>query len=137
MSKRFKFPFKMDLGIQILALYALFVVPIRVSAQFFDSIAGNRLENEVKSADLALARAISQETETAMRNSLVAVEQLSKLRPFCRRRLRHTGDVGNRNPIHKDAGVPPGAGVDRVHHRGHVSRVVHDKLGSRVFASPS
>ncbi len=67
-----------DMGLQILAMYALFIVPIVVVALFFDNIAGQRLEEEIKSSDLALAQAIAKETETALRISLYAVEQLAK-----------------------------------------------------------
>lgn len=66
-----------DLGVQILALYALFIIPIVIFALFFDNISGQRLEAEIKSSDLALAQAIAKETETSLSTSLYTVEQLS------------------------------------------------------------
>ena len=66
------------MGLQILALYALFIVPIVVVALLFDNIAGRRLVEETKSSDFALAQAIAKETETALRISLYAVEQLAQ-----------------------------------------------------------
>lgn len=66
-----------DLGLQILALYGLFVIPIVIVALIFDNVSGRRLEAEIKSSDLALAQAIAKETDTALSTSLYAVEQLS------------------------------------------------------------
>jgi PAS domain S-box-containing protein len=67
----------MDLGVQLLLLYLLFVVPVLTGALIFDQFASQRLQNEIMSADLALARAIAQETNTTIRNSLHSVEQLA------------------------------------------------------------
>ncbi|HBX68102.1 MAG TPA: hypothetical protein DEH25_01595 [Chloroflexi bacterium] len=77
MKKRSRLSIKSDLGLQILALYSLFIVPIVVVALLFDNIAGKRLVQEIQSNDLALARAIAQETDSALSISLFAVEQLS------------------------------------------------------------
>jgi signal transduction histidine kinase len=76
--KRLRVSITSDLGLQILALYAMFIVPIVVVALLFDSIAGRSLEREIQSSDLALAQAIAKETDTALRISLYAVEQLSQ-----------------------------------------------------------
>ena len=70
---------KNDLGLQILALYSLLIVPIVVIALVFDSVAGQRLREETESNDLALARAIAQETSSTLQHSLFAVEQLAQL----------------------------------------------------------
>ncbi len=75
--KRLRVSITSDLGLQILALYAMFIIPIVVVALLFDNIAGRRLEGEIQSTDLALAQAIAKETDTALRISLYAVEQLA------------------------------------------------------------
>lgn len=71
------FSLRKDLGLQLLALYTLFVVPIVIFALFFDNLVGARLKQEIMSADLALAGAIAQETNTLIKNALTSVEQLS------------------------------------------------------------
>jgi signal transduction histidine kinase len=68
-----------DLGLQLLALYLLFLVPIFLGFLVFDQIVSQRLEGAVKASDLALARAIAQETNTAMDQSLQAVARLSEI----------------------------------------------------------
>ncbi|MFC1879830.1 cache domain-containing protein, partial [Chloroflexota bacterium] len=65
-----------NLGIQLLALYMLFVGPVLLAALTFDRFAAERLEADVKAADLALARAIAQETNTILDTALSAVTQL-------------------------------------------------------------
>jgi len=67
-----------DLGVQLLALYSLFVVPIVIGALFFDQVAGERLRQETMGSDLALAQAIAQETNTIIENALIAATQLSE-----------------------------------------------------------
>lgn len=67
-----------DLGVQLLTLYSLFVIPIVIGALYFDQVAGDRLRHEIMGADLALARAIAQETNTIIENALIAVEQLAE-----------------------------------------------------------
>ena len=69
--------FKRDLGLQLLALYLLFVGPVVLASLAFDRIAAQRLEADVKAADLSLARAIAQETNSIMDNALQAVRQLA------------------------------------------------------------
>jgi PAS domain S-box-containing protein len=66
-----------DLGIKLLTIYLLFVGPILLGALVFDRWAANRLEADVKAADLALARAIAQETDATTSSALRAVKQLS------------------------------------------------------------
>jgi PAS domain S-box-containing protein len=67
-----------DLGFQLLALYLLFVGPVVLASLVFDHLAAQRLEADVKATDLGLARAIAQETNTAMDSSMEAVRQLAK-----------------------------------------------------------
>ncbi len=73
--KRF-FSLRQDISLQLLMLYGLFVAVVFVGAIVFGRRLGERLEADVKSADLALARAIAQETNAAMTSSLEAVRQL-------------------------------------------------------------
>ncbi len=69
--------FRRDLGLQLLALYLLFVGPILIASLVFDRLAAQRLVSDVKTADLAVARAIAQETNTIMDTALQAVRQLA------------------------------------------------------------
>jgi PAS domain S-box-containing protein len=66
-----------DLGLQLLTLYLFFVGPVIAAALIFDTLAGSRLEHDVKAADLALARSIALETDAALHNALTTVEQLA------------------------------------------------------------
>ena len=70
-------PFRRDLGLQLFALYLLFVGPVIIAALIFDELAGSRLERDVQAADLALARSIALETDASLQNALTTVEQLS------------------------------------------------------------
>jgi len=70
------FPLRRDLGLQLLALWLLFVLLVVVAVFVFEFVASRRLEADIKAADLALARAVAQETDTAMGNALLAVQQL-------------------------------------------------------------
>ena len=64
-QKNTRFSIRRDLGLQLLALYLLFVVPVLAGALVFDSFVKERLEQDVKAADLALARAIALETDAS------------------------------------------------------------------------
>lgn len=70
-------PFRRDLGLQLLALYLLFVGPVIVAALIFDSLAGVRLQRDVQAADLALARSIALETDASLQNAMRTVTELS------------------------------------------------------------
>lgn len=72
-----KFSIRRDLGLKLLGLYLFFVGPAVVISLIFDHLVSQRLEAEVKATDLALARAIAQETNTAMEHALEAVMQLA------------------------------------------------------------
>lgn len=74
-----KLSIKSDLGLQILALYSLLIVPIVIIALAFDYLAGQRLQEETQAHDLALAHAIAQETNSALQDSLFAVEKLAQM----------------------------------------------------------
>ncbi len=72
------FRFYRDLGLQLLALYLLLIIPFLAALWFFDSAVGDRIRNDVAANDLALARAIAQETDLSISNALAAVEELAK-----------------------------------------------------------
>lgn len=73
-----RFSLRGDLGLQLLALYLLFVGPVVLATLIFDHVVSRRLESDVRAADLALARAIAQETNTTLAQALQSVEGLSK-----------------------------------------------------------
>ncbi|MCB8985906.1 MAG: GAF domain-containing protein [Ardenticatenaceae bacterium] len=66
-----------DLGLQVLALYLIFVGLVVLSTLLFENYANQRLQADVQAADLALARAIAQETSSFTGNALTAVANLS------------------------------------------------------------
>ena len=72
------FRFHRDLGLQLLALYLLLIIPFLATLWFFDSVVGERIQNDVAANDLSLARAIAQETQLSISNALKAVEELAK-----------------------------------------------------------
>jgi PAS domain S-box-containing protein len=66
-----------DFGLQLLALYFLLVIPALTIIIVFDLVESRRIQQEVSARDLALAKAIAQQTDIAISNALNAVEQLS------------------------------------------------------------
>ena len=72
------FRFRHDLGLQLLALYLLLIIPFLLTLWFFDTVVGERIQNDVATNDLSLARAIAQETDLSISNALAAVEELAK-----------------------------------------------------------
>lgn len=70
------FNFRRDLGFQLLALYLLFIVPVILASLIFDQWLTQKIKTNIEAADLALARAIAQETNTFLENALLAVTQL-------------------------------------------------------------
>lgn len=77
MADRSFFPLRRDLGFQLAALYFIFVGVVLVAAYFFAQSANQKLEKDISAADLALAKAVAQETHTTMSSALAAVEQLA------------------------------------------------------------
>ena len=71
-----RFSIRNDLGFQIMVLYIIFVGLMVVVTLFFSRLTRQRLEEDVKATDLALARSIAQETDGEMRNALQAVREL-------------------------------------------------------------
>ncbi len=66
-----------NLGLQLLALYVMFIGPVLVGALVFDYFTTRRLQNDVQTADLALAHAIAQETEASLSNAARTVVNLA------------------------------------------------------------
>jgi len=81
MAASASFPLRRDLGVQLLALYAIFVVSVLAAAYIFVQSATDQLEADVGASDLALAHSIAQETSTAMTSALEAVYHLSIHQP--------------------------------------------------------
>jgi PAS domain S-box-containing protein len=69
--------FHRDLSLQLLALYLLLILPFLATLWFFDSEVGERIQNDVATNDLSLARAIAQETDISISNALAAVKVLA------------------------------------------------------------
>jgi len=76
--KRLNF-WRRDLGVQLLALYLLFVLPVVVAALIFDAAASAQLERDVKAADLALGRAIALETDAFLQQAMSAVSEFAAM----------------------------------------------------------
>ena len=77
MKGQSSFPLRRDLGSQLLFLYLAFVGLFVLVAILFVFFAQQRLKDDVSAANLALAQAIAQETNTAMGNTLLTVRQLA------------------------------------------------------------
>lgn len=67
-----------DLGLQLLALYVLFIGPVLAGALLFDRVIQRNLEQEVRAADLALAQAIALETNATLTNAMRTVQSLAR-----------------------------------------------------------
>jgi PAS domain S-box-containing protein len=67
-----------DLGLQLFVLYLLLIVPFLASLLAFDQFVGHRIRADVEANDLSLVRAIAQETDLSIRNSLETVRGLSE-----------------------------------------------------------
>jgi signal transduction histidine kinase len=68
-----------DLGLQLLALYLLFVLPVVAVALIFDRAAGAQLERDVRAADLALGQSVALETDAFLQQAMDAVESFAQL----------------------------------------------------------
>jgi PAS domain S-box-containing protein len=75
---RVRFSLRRDLGVQLLAVYLLFVLPVAVAGLGFDAYSGSRMRSDVEAADLALARAIALETDARIADAFFTVEQLAQ-----------------------------------------------------------
>ncbi len=74
-------PFWQDLGLQLLAAYLIFVLPFLVMVITAERLATERLQADVRAADLSLARAIAQETNITLGTMLQAVQHLGQQPP--------------------------------------------------------
>ncbi len=72
-----KYSFRQNIAIQMLVLYLLFMGPVVLAWIGFDQFVARQLSEDVKAADLALARAISQETNTTLARALQSTQHLS------------------------------------------------------------
>ena len=72
---------RQDLRLQLLALYLLFVIPIFILTLFFYAQATQRLRDDVRAADLSLARAIALETNAMLLKAKEAVVAFSQMSP--------------------------------------------------------
>jgi len=70
-------PLRQDFRLRLLALYLLFVGPVIGGALIFGLLADARLERDVQTADLALARSIASETDAFLKNALDTVAKLA------------------------------------------------------------
>ncbi len=66
-----------DLGLQLLALYILFIGPVLVGALIFDIATRRNLERDIQAQDLALARAMALETNALLTNAAQTVANLA------------------------------------------------------------
>ena len=71
-----KLAFRQDLGLRLMAFYFLFVGIVAVAGLLIADNTQHRLEENIRAADLALARSIAQETDVTMRNAMRAVRDL-------------------------------------------------------------
>ncbi|MEW6405462.1 MAG: cache domain-containing protein, partial [Chloroflexota bacterium] len=69
-----------DLGLQLFAIYLLLIVPFLITLLVFDRLVGLRIREDMGANDLSLARAIAQETDISIDNSLRAVAELATYR---------------------------------------------------------
>lgn len=90
------FPLRSNLGLQLLALYMMFIGPVLLGALVFDYFTSNKLERDVKAADLALAHAIAQETDATLTNAARTVVNLAT------RQAVLNADVAGMREIFKD-----------------------------------
>lgn len=67
-----------DLNVQLLAVYLLFVGPVIGAALIFGRVTGARLEQDIKAADLALARSIALETTITFQNTEQTVDKVAQ-----------------------------------------------------------
>jgi len=71
-----RFSIRKDLGVQLMLLYGIFVGMIVGLTLLFAQATRQRLEDDIKAADLALARSIAQDTNVEMGNAMQAVREL-------------------------------------------------------------
>jgi len=72
-----KLSLRHDLGLQLLALYILFIGPVLIGALIFDVATRRNLERDIQEADLSLARAVALETNAFLTNAVKTVSNLA------------------------------------------------------------
>ncbi len=74
-----RFSLRHDLGLQLLALYILFIGPVLVGALVFDVATRRNLERDIQASDLSLARAMALETNALLTNATHTVSNLATM----------------------------------------------------------
>ncbi len=74
-----RFSLRRDLGLQLLALYILFIGPVLVGALVFDVVTRRNLERDIQASDLSLARAMALETNAFLTNATHTVASLAAM----------------------------------------------------------
>jgi len=72
-----RFSLRRDLGLQLLALYILFIGPVLAGALIFDVATRHHLERDIQESDLSLARAVALETDAILTNAARTVSNLA------------------------------------------------------------
>ncbi len=72
-----RFSLRRDLGLQLLALYILFIGPVLIGALIFDVATRRNLERDIQAEDLSLARAMALETNALLTNAAHTVANLA------------------------------------------------------------
>lgn len=76
MKKQPSFPLRRDLGSQLLVISLAFLGMLVLVAVIVDVFARRRLQDDISAANLALAQAVAQETNSTMENALQTVREL-------------------------------------------------------------
>ncbi len=74
-----RFSLRRDLGLQLLALYILFIGPVLAGALVFDVATRRNLERDIQASDLSLARAMALETNALLTNATHTVANLATM----------------------------------------------------------
>ena len=74
---KLRFSLRHDLGLQLLALYILFIGPVLIGALIFDMATRRNLEQDIQAQDLSLARAMALETNAILTNAAQTVANLA------------------------------------------------------------
>ncbi|MCB9005740.1 MAG: cache domain-containing protein, partial [Ardenticatenaceae bacterium] len=76
-KRKNRVPLRRDLGLQLFGLYLVFVGLVVVATLLFEFVARRRLEADINAANLALAHAVAEETNSTMHNALETVRHLA------------------------------------------------------------
>ncbi|MFQ5399874.1 MAG: ATP-binding protein [Anaerolineae bacterium] len=128
-----------DLRVRLLELYVLFVGSVLVGALIFDSFARSSLEQDTKTADLALAEAVAHEADVFLFDGAhpnEALETLLKTVAVGRTTVVSIVDKAG-NELVSSSGVPLPDGPDWVTwERSTIRIALRSKSGSFVTSAP-